>query len=123
MRYFCLLLLFFMSGSLVAGEFDNIKKDDEDFKRLMMSVDVKEDPKDANKLVFAIKMKASMLETVYLNIEDKNQALTTTFGEDTAAVTFEIEKASLEKANIFFSYEGGKKCPPSYSLGLHQFIP
>ncbi len=123
MKYLSLLLMFFVTGTLLAGDFDSIKKDDEAFKRLMMSVDFKEDLKDSNKLVFTVKMKASNLGTVSLIIEDKNKNLKTEVNGDTAVVTFEIKKSSLEKSNIFFKYEeDDRKCPPSYYLGLQQFI-
>ncbi len=122
MRYLSLLLMFFVSGTLLAGDFDNIKKDDDAFKRLMMSVDVKEDPKDSNKLVFTVKMKASNLGTVSLIIEDKSKTLKTEVNGDMAVVTFETENSGLEKSNLFFSYPNGSMCPPSYYLGLRQFI-
>ncbi len=123
----CLFLMFFVTASLFAGVTTPIKIDDEEFKKLKMSVASVENPKDSEKLIFTIQVKASSGEKnsvkigkIYLFNNKKNHIIKPEIKDDTALIVFELAKNDIENAELHFSYPNGSMCPASYSLELKK---
>ena len=121
---FTLLLFFVFTGSMHAGKYRYIKKDDSTYKSLKMSVEIKESSKDKN--IYAVKIEVgkdvSSLGSFYIHGKNKYQSFKPAIKDSKAYIEFEIEKKIILASQVNFSYPNGSRCPPSFSLELKNFL-
>ena len=116
------IVLMLMCCELLAGKTTIIKKDDEVYKKLQMTVEQKQSVSDRNKISVTLKMKSGKV-TIFLSKSNKTTALTPTIKGQFAHFNFDIDKNSVSESDLSWPNRFSKvKCSPTFKLKLKDII-
>ena len=124
-RVLSIVLLFMITGGLYAGKYRQVKNNDVLFKKLELSVEIKDKTNKTDKLTFTVEVKStSGGKNIYFKVfsNQKNKSVKPVIKNGKAKVTFEIERKLIEGSQLTFAYEDGSACPESYFIKLKEYV-
>ena len=141
MRLIQILLILFLSATVYADQSITVKKDDEHYKKIKASVDIKEDPDNKKLLsvtvkIGTVKIKDHQVGSFYLMsglrdvITKKGAVIETATGferikhvikNNQAACTFKIDKDLINKSKLTFCYVKNKNPLVRYQIIFRDY--
>ncbi len=122
----CILLLMAVSLTLYAGVPGEIKKDSPIQKELQLSITQKDNPQDNTKVTISISFLGDNETKVNVIVNGKNEELTTTVEDGKVSISFDIEKAHLEKGLIRITgtdpTDANATCVRALLLHLKEYV-